>query len=165
MSTAHVRHLLLLIFLAASFAAKCGGPPLVAPSTAGLQLIPVRILRGPDDVARTKGGLWLGAHKDSLRVVFAFDNPCQDPIATGFRRRSDVIDIGFFDPTPRPDPTKPPYDIRACPAMINIVTYESTVPAVHPGEYTVNVFGSSDTTNWKPQFAEVHGRVVVPRTR
>ena len=119
----------------------------------------------PLDVGRTKGGLWLAANKDSLHVVFAFDNPCGDPIAAGFRRHSDVIDIAFFDPTPRTDPLKPPYEGLICPAMIHIVTYESTVPQVPAGQYTVNVFGNSDTTIWKPQFAEVHGGVVVPRTR
>ena len=97
-----------------------------------------------------------------MRVVFAFDNPCAHPIAAGFRRHSDIIDIGFFDPTPRTDPSKPPYEGLFCPAIINIVTYESTVPQVHAGQYTVNVFGSPDTTYWKPQFAAVRGRVVMP---
>jgi hypothetical protein len=167
MGALRIRHLLLVGVLLSTSSAKCGGPPLITPNTAGLQHIPVRTLRGTPksaalDVGTTRGALWLIANNDSLRVVYAFNNPCQNPIVAGFRRRSDVIDIGFFDPTPRTDPSKPPFEGLVCPAAINIVTYEAIVPGVPAGHYMVNVFGSPDTTYWKPQFAAVHGTVVVP---
>jgi hypothetical protein len=170
MTTARARYLVVVTFFVSGSAAKCGGPPLITPNTAGIRLVPARTLQATPktvdpDVGRTKGGLWLEADKNSVRVVFAFNNPCGYPIAAGFRRRSDVIDIGFFDPTPRTDPLKPPYEGLICPASFNIMTFEATVPQVPAGQYTVNVFGIPDTTSWKPQFAEAHGRVVVPRTR